>query len=438
MIVLRCLCRLQLLFPSHDNPGAHVPNQGQSYTVVYDYTKNAVQDVDYKVVPVNGNTCIDIDGAKGANPPVAGTTITVSYVYFEARIDMIRITMDNSNPFKVIEGQPAPLSSVTPPVVNDPYSLELGYVLIYPNSHNAVFTMQTVTRQTFETLQQWGRRLTNTEYNLAIANMNQTVARSEDPSLMKDVLSDSFNTINNRDDANSTVAYDFENGEILLPSQAMADLTPTINYDNSQVAIKGSSVAPKGSLVTPPYHEEVAINQPISTGTTNVNEFNIFSANGTLTINPSSDNWIDTDSTTVTRETDAGKVSLNKWWYHTNGDVAVGRTSKMQSYADAISQQYQYSNLQGINWVNEGQQTGYMLTDGGSTTTKSAIEYIRQRTISFVAQNLPAFSDGYKITIDGVAVLDPTPASDDYKGTNGAFKTNANGEIRGTFTIRVS
>lgn len=408
-------------------PGANVPNQGQSYTVVYDYTKNAVQDVDYKVVSDGGITYIDIDGATGAKP-VAGSTITVSYVYFEARIDMIRITMDNSNPFKIIEGQPAPLASVTPPVVNDPYTLELGYVLIYPNSHNAVFTMQTVTRQTFETLQQWGRRLTNTEYNLAIANMNQTVARSEDPSLMKDVLSDSFNTINNRDDENSTVAYDFENGEILLPSQAMADLKPNVNFNNSQVAIKGT-------LVTPPYHEEVAINQPISTGTTNVNEFNIFSANGTLTINPASDNWIDTDSTTVTRETDAGKVSLNKWWYHTNGDVAVGRTGKMQSYADAISQQYQYSNLQGINWINEGQQTGYMLTDGGSTTTESAIEYIRQRTISFVAQNLPAFSDGYKITIDGVAVLDPTPASDDYKGTNGAFKANANGEIRGTFTI---
>ena len=407
--------------------GANVPNQGQSYTVVYDYSKNAVQGTDYTVVSAGGTTYIDINSAKGANP-VAGSTITVSYVYFEARIDMIRITMDNSNPFKIIEGQPAPLSSVTPPVVNDPYSLELGYVLIYPNSHNAVFTMQTVTRQTFETLQQWGRRLTNTEYNLAIANMNQTVARSEDPSLMKDVLSDSFNTINNRDDDNSTVAYDFENGEILLPSQAMADLTPNVDFNNSQVAIKGS-------LVTPPYHEEVAINQPISTGTTNVNEFNIFSANGTLTIDPASDNWIDTTSTTVTRETDAGKVSLNKWWYHGTGDVAVGRTGATEDVKLAISQQYQYSNLQGINWVNEGQQTGYMLTDGGSTTTESAIEYIRQRTISFVAQNLPAFSDGYKITIDGVAALDPTPASDDYKGTNGAFKTNDNGEIRGTFTI---
>lgn len=409
--------------------GANVPNQGQSYTVVYDYSTNAVQGTDYTVVSDGGTTYIDIDDSNGAKP-VAGSTITVSYVYFEARIDMIRITMDNSNPFKVIEGQPAPLASVTPPVVNDPYTLELGYVLIYPNSHNAVFTMQTVTRQTFETLQQWGRRLTNTEYNLAIANMNQTVARSEDPSLMKDVLSDSFNTINNRDDANSTVAYDFENGEILLPSQAMADLTPNVNFDSSQVAIKGS-------LVTPPYHEEVAINQPISTGTTNVNEFNIFSANGTLTIDPASDNWIDTDSTTVTRETDAGKVSLNKWWYHhlDGGEVAVGRTGATEDVKLALSQQYQYSNLQGINWVNEGQQTGYMLTDGGSTTTESAIEYMRQRTISFVAQNLPAFSDGYKITIDGVAVLDPTPASADYTGTNGAFKTDANGEIRGTFTI---
>lgn len=407
--------------------GANIPNQGQSYSVVYDYSTNAVAGTDYKVVTSNGYTYIDIDSMSGAKP-VAGSTINISYVYFEARMDMIRITMDNANPFKIIEGQPAPLASVTPPTVNDPYSLELGYVLIYPNSHNATFTMQTITRQTFETLQQWGRRLTNTEYNLAIANMNQTVARSEDPSLMKDVLSDSFNTINNRDDENSTVAYDFEKGEILLPSQAMADLAPNVNFDASQVAIKGN-------LVTPPFHEEVAINQPISTGTTNVNEFNIFSANGTLTIDPASDNWIDTTTTTVTRETDAGKVELNKWWYHTDGTVAVGRTGRTQSYQDALSQQYQYSNLQGINWINEGVQTGYMLTDGGSTVTSSAIEYMRERTISFTAQNLPAFADGFKITIDGVAVKDPTPASDDYKGTNGAFKTNASGQIKGTFTI---
>lgn len=411
-------------------PGANVPNQGQSYSVTYDYSVNAVKGVDYLVKTSGKDTYIDFNGATGSNKPTAGTTINITYTYFCARIDMIVITMDQSDPFHIVKGQPAPLSSVMPPILNDPLTLELGYVLIQPNSHDATFTMQTVTRQTFETLQQWGRRLTNAEYSLAIANMNETVKRSEDPMIMKDVFSDSFNTINNRDDEHSTVAYDFEKGEILVPSQASANLTPNLNFDASQIAIKGH-------LVTPPYHEEVAINQPISTGTINVNEFNIFSANGSLELDPASDNWIDNTKSVVTREKDMGTVEVNKWWWH-NGDNAKVKGTNGQAdmyWRNAVDQQYQYSNIQGINWINEGKQTGYMLSDGGSTTVESAIQFMRANHINFEAKNLPAFTDGFTITIDGVKVDNPTPQSSTYSGANGSFRTDEEGKILGSFDI---
>lgn len=401
-------------------PNANVRPSGASYTVDYNYSVNASQGTDYTLVTTNGNTAIKFtnSGVK----PLGGSTFVVTYSYYTARIDMIRITADQANPFKVVKGVPATLSAVTPPIVNDPYTLELGYVLIMPNSNQAIFNMQTVTRITFDTLQQWGTRLSNTEFNLALAQMNEDVKRSEDPEYMKDVFADGFTTINNRDDEKTTVAYDFENGEILLPSQAKADLTPNMNYDSSTVAVKGH-------LVTPPYSEESAVSQNLATGTVNVNEFNIFTTNGTLEITPSSDNWIDSKSTTTFSTVNEGSVTLNKWWWHYDNNATA------QHMADS---QYQYAALQGINWKdnNLGEQQGYMLSDGGSTTTETAIEYMRSKEITFHAKNLRALSDNYKITIDGTAVQSPTPLNANYKGAKtDTFKADANGEIKGTFTI---
>lgn len=418
-------------------PGAKVPPAGQSYQVVYDYATNAEEGKDYKVTNDGGVTYVDIDSMKGASP-IKGSVVNITYSYFTARIDMIRITMDQSNPFKVIKGTPAPLNRVTPPNVKDPLSLELGYVLIQPNSYKAIFTMQTITRITFDTLQQWGIRLTNTEYNVAIDRMNESVKRSEDPALLKDAFADGFASINNRDDEHTTVAYDFENGEILMPSQAQASLKPTINEDVSNIALKGD----KGHLVVPPYHEEAVINQPIATGAISVNEFNIFSANGNLTIDPNSDNWVDTTSTVAYTTRNMGTVNLHKWWRHTNDQSRAwqgdGRPESAWA-ADERIQEMQWDKLNGIVDTHAGNslgETGWMIADGGSSTSETMIEYMRSNHIKFKATNLSPLRDGYSITIDGTPVQNPTPADDKYKGVKAnEFKTDAKGTIEGSFVI---
>ena len=419
-------------------PNAKVPQVGQNYHVVYDYATNATEGKDYRVLSSGSTTSIDIDSMKGAKP-IKGSVINVTYNYFTARIDMIRITMDQSNPFKVIKGTPAPLNKVTPPDVKDPLSLELGYVLIQPNSYKAIFTMQTITRITFDTLQQWGIRLTNTEYNVAIDRMNESVKRSEDPVLLKDAFADGFASINNRDDENTTVAYDFENGEILIPSQAQASLTPQINEDISNIALKGE----KGHLVVPPYHEEAVINQPIATGVIDVNEFNIFSANGNLTIDPSSDNWVDTTSTVAYTTRNMGTVNLAKWWRHTNDRSRAwqgdGRPESAWAFDERI-QEMQWDKLNGIVDTHAGNsfgETGWMIADGGASTSETMIEYMRSNHINFKATNLSPLQDGYSITIDGIPVQNPTPENYHtyWNRNNSTFKTDAKGEIHGSFDI---
>lgn len=424
------------------NAGTKVPlpTPGQSYWVAYDYVvTNAQEGTDYKVTNDGGTTYVDIDSMKGPNPPKVGTVVNITYSYFTARIDMIRITMNQADPFKVIKGTPAPLNKVTPPSVKDPYSLELGYVLIQPNSYKAIFTMQTITRITFDTLQQWGIRLTNTEYNVAIDRMNESVKRSEDPALLKDAFADGFASINNCDDGNTTVAYDFENGEILIPSQAQASLKPEINDSISNIALKGD----RGHLVVPPYHEEAVITQPIATGVVNVNEFNIFSANGNLTIDPSSDNWVDTKSTVAYTTRYMGTVNIHKWWRHTNDQYQAwqgdGRPESAWA-ADYQRDEMQWDKLNGIvddHWGDQLGETGWMIADGGSSTTDTLIQYMRSNHINFKATNLSPYQDGYSITIDGTPVQNPTPADKDkYQGAKAnEFKTDAKGTIVGSFDI---
>lgn len=413
-----------------------------AYQVTYEYNVNATEGTDYKLVTdTNGQTGIDIDDMHGAQP-IPGTSVTVDYDYFQARIDMIRITMDQSDPFKIVPGKPAALREVTPPSSNDPYTLELGYVLIMPNSHQATFTMQTTTRITFDTLQQWGMRLTNVELNAALNQLTESVKQSEDPTVLKDAFADSFATVDLMDSVNTTAAYDFDTGTIFVPSQAQADLEPTVNEDLSNISVKGN-------FVRPPFHEDTVCEQPIWTSLTNINEYNVCVIEGDLSINPSSDNWINSTKTTAfTTVHEPVTLQLDKWWRHLNdhskGWYGDGRDPAAHA-AEQKQQQSQWDQLAGLYDPGSGNtlgETGWMIADGGSTTSSTAVEYMRQKTITFHAENLRPKGQGYKLTIDGVAVSNPQPESSDYgvydgpNGTfGGTFKADVNGEIKGTFDI---
>lgn len=413
-------------------PNATMPTAGTTYTVVYDYNYNMVDGTDYQVVTTGDTTSIDIDTMTGLKP-INGSVINITYVFFLARIDMIMITQDQSNPFEVIQGSPMPLNTVTPPVVKDAYSLELGYVLIYPNSDKANFTLQTITRVPFSGLQAWNTRISNLEYSVAVQELSSSVAKSEDPVMIRDAFADSFNSNNyantSRDDF--SVAYDPEFGEITIPPKSYADLTPTLNQASSSVNVSGN-------LVTAPYTEEKSIGQDLATGVTNVNEYQIFNVNGTMTINPSSDNWIDTTSSTAYNTTTGKPIVAYRWWEHLTSSTEKSSIQNTLNELQGV-QGIDYNNWSGSqgaanDWGST--QTGYIISDGGSKTIESTIQYMRERTITFEAQNFIPYEDGFSITIEGTAVLSPTPASSTYKGAAAnTFKADAKGTIKGTFII---
>ena len=408
---------------------ATVPKPGTSYTVVYEYTHVLTRDKDYTIdINDSDTTSINIAGGNGLKP-IDGSVVTVTYDYFLARIDMIMITQKQQSPFKIIKGDPMPITIAKPPVVNDPFSLELGYVLIYPNSDRAVFTMQTITRTTFDTMQHWDTRISNLEYNTAVQELNNSVAKNEDPVTVKDAFSDSFSNANKADldHKDFNVDYDPENGEITIPIKSKSFIEPS--KDELQAS---SAFSTMGNLITAPYTEELVMSQTKATSTININEWNIFSVNGTMTINPSSDSWIDTKSTTVTKNQQGKHLSIYRWWWHTN-------SKDFRKYITGGDTLGYFSQLQGINWNNtwDGQKTsGYIISNGGQKTVESAIEYMRSKKINFVAKNFKPFTDGFVISIEGTNLDSPIPASNDYKGAKeGTFKSDAQGVIKGSAVI---
>lgn len=416
---------------------ANVPASGSSYSVTYRYSKNLARDKDYKIVtkPDTEVTCLDFKNCDGLKP-LDNSNLTISYKYFQARIDMIMITQDQDNPFAVVKGQPDALNKVKPSVVNDNTMLQLGYVLLYPNSDKADFVMDTVTSLPFNKIQDFDRRLSNLEYNDAVNEMNNSVKQREDPLLSRGVFSDSFTTFEKADTAYDNgkpsekygVSFNLDDGTATLGVQSSSIVEPDIDESNSDYNIKGD-------LLVAPYTDEYETGQGLVTDTINVNEYQVFNVVGYLEISPDSDVWTDEEHKMIQTESgDVKNVSINLFWRH------MSSVKDLKTHFNNDTMQ-NFGQIQGIDWTdkslkNGDKRTGYILTSQGSTTTESAIEYMRSRDVTFHASNFLPYEDGFQITIDGTPILNPTPKSDVYKGSqDNTFRADKNGEIYGTFTI---
>lgn len=411
---------------------AKIPNANTSYSVTYRYSKALTQGTDYTIEtkPDTEITVIKFSGTDGLKP-IDGTNLNVTYQYFQARVDKIMITQNQEDPFKVIKGTPQPLGTAKPPVTKDPTSLSLGYVLLYPNSSKAEFTMQTVTNLPFNTLQNWSSRLDNLEYNVAINNMSSSVQKQEDPLTSLDTFADDFTSYGYYDDQQGSVVFDTAEGTITPETKA----EKVFSGGDEITPAESDSYDITGQYLTAPYTEKVIATQPKVTSTINVNEYNIFQTIGQLTIDPNNDVWFDTKHSTII--TDAGEVKhvdMNLSWRHMNS------MQDLRTHFKADTMQL-YGQVQGIDWndpsLADGQHLqGYMMSMGQSTTTQTPVEYMRSNTIQFDARNFLAYEDGFSIDIDGTPVQSPTPASDEYSGTEkGTFRADKNGEIKGSFVV---
>lgn len=394
------------------------PIQGSTYYVTYQYTQVLTRGKDYDTVVTGQDelqqTKVSFKGFKGLKP-IENSLVRVDYQYFLARMDVI--SLNKAGEFVVREGQPAPLTTVQPPQQQDPLTLRIGYVLVYPNSSKATTVEDTVTRIPFSGLQDLSDRVTNAEYNLAQDELRNKVMENEDPITLRDTFSDSFNDIQKGDIANKdfTAAYDVMNNEITLSNRASAAVNP--DYDES-----ASSIHKFMHMVTAPFTEYAIASQTVATGVININPYQNFNVLGTLVIDPAVDSWVDeNDHVSYTDKNQTVNVSLSGF-----GPV------------------YRYLQSHGgfSSWIDTNRRTYYgeIYEKFENITTSSkivdqVIEYARPRTINFTGSNFNPLTDNLTMSIDGKQV-EITPAAGTNSGTvPGTVRTDIDGIVKGSFTI---
>lgn len=401
------------------------PKSGETYYVTYEYTRVLTKGTDYQVLTKGSEelqvTTISFVGMNGLKP-VENSLVQVDYEYFLARMDMV--TLDENGNYHIISGQPAPLNEVRPPQQQDPLTLRLGYVLVFPNSEKATTTSDSTTRLPFSSLQDAVGRLSNVEDNLSVLELRNNAMANEDPVTLKDTFSDNFLSLEKsditNDDFNITIDVDDDNsseGFITTPAKAIRSLTPT--YDSS-----ASNLHLFEHMATAPYSEEVSVSQEIATNTISINPYAIGNLIGDLSLDPESDVWTNVVAHTLYKDVDLGTQRV------------VTSSALKRIYGQAVYNEWAKQNNKAYGAYGGGTYTNITTETGRNTSsTADLIEYGRAKYINFTATNIAPMADNLALTIDGQP-FSITPASGYTAGTTeGTIRADAQGVAKGKIHI---
>lgn len=417
------------------------PAVNSSYKVTYTYTKPMTSGKDFVLQKQNegkdAEAWILSWSGQAGDKPIDQTDITVGYDYYLFRKDLV--TLDQNGTFTIHQGQPNRQRFVQSPNLVDPDTLQVGTVLVYPNSDTLVCNLTMIMRMTMQDLQHVQTRVGNLEYNQSINQLDSKATTNVDPTLLRGVFSDGFISMDKYDGSypDADIQFSFEDGEITLPWAAQNEVKPTLNVSNS-------TIATWGRLVSADFTETKAISQPNATEAISVNEFTYFNHEGVLKLTPSADNWVDQNNVTVTSNK-TKTLNIGRWWIH--GGTPTGGTAEDNWYAKYV--QWDQSSLDiiddakfdangnriesTINWTNKLQ--GTVMSSGGQKITDEQVQYIRVKDVAFSASGLGANANDLVLHFDGILVP-VVPAAGFNKGSaSGSIMADSNGNAKGTFTI---
>lgn len=452
-----------------------IPVTGGTYQVTYYYVKTMELGKDYKIttdanqVDVNGfpRTFVDFRGMTGDVPatnPSLVVGVSVTYDYYLARRDLI--TIDQYGNITSLQGTPDTIGQVALPSKTSDDVLPLGWVTVYPNSQRASANTHTVTNLTFESLQKMQARVQTLEYNLSTLAQDVSASTGHDALSLRGVFSDGLNSLERADtsifgdatyDKDGKIITDNrwkENGKVVYPvANSFDDAMITLPYNSSNIVDLNvnsvtedsdypSSMSWSGHVISAPYRYVKEIVQPIATGTINVNPYMVYETQtGLLKLDPAVDMWQENHKiviNNVSRET----MTVYRYWRH-NGD---------NWSSDA---QFIHDNMNNIHWDNtnsdwletgngsnpsgntsyDGTATGSVTANGGTTTSESAIPFMRQRQVKFTAKGLRPNDDNLYIEFNKLKLETTASAPSTAGSTTGTIRASGTGVASGYFTI---
>ena len=367
------------------------------------------------------------------------TTFYSNYAYYLARNDLLVLSKDNS--FKIVNGVPSttPTTPSAPDgalvisnLFNDPYTSYLPSEApagILPNLSLQAVQHQRFTMQDISNLQ---TRINNVEYYTSLSLLEQKTQSLQVPDsnglnrFKNGILVDDFSSFSTVDTSNS----DFNASIDTVNKQMSASQTVT-NYPlqssvllNSYGSISNTALSGLGfglntinqhtNIFSLPYSNFPIITQQLASNTVNLNPFTTPIYEGSMTLNPPMDNWVDN-----TKAPDLLLVDPNLQVYQQSNNINTLNVGNWQvipgtEWSTSFSQSVE--NHGAFNGPF-GDQVGY------SVESSATYASLSQTTVSGYWSKLPSTYNATNGFITNVAIQ-PYVRAQDLVVRAGSLKIN--------------
>jgi len=241
----------------------------------------------------------DVESAT-TGPKIArnGSDIILDYSFYLPRID--KVVLDKNQRFEIIQGIP----ELTPAVPKDKDTAMTLYILRNGAYVSDVGQVQVEylnnRRYTMKDIGTLERRIENLEYYTSlslleldtISKQDLTILDSQNiPRFKNGILVDSF--------SGSSVADITDPDYIASIDPVRQELRPSFNISSYSLTFdsaNSSNYLQSGPFITSNASNIIFVDQPKASRFINVNPFNVVNFLGKITLNPSSDIWIDTET----------------------------------------------------------------------------------------------------------------------------------------------
>jgi hypothetical protein len=248
------------------------------------------------------------DGLGNSVPNILASneTIFLDYSYYQGRID--RLFLNKSGRFQLKFGVPSddPKRSKPQPIESAIEVAEISYPPYLHNTQQASIKFLKYKRFQMKDIKHLEDRIKNLEYYTQLSLLetntaNQFISDANGLNRFKSgFFVDNFTSVTTQDITIGQRNSIDQSGQILRPKHITNELDlqtgPVVDVDTtadkSTSAIDGVNVRKESDIISLEYSEVEWINQPFATRTESVTPFLISFWQGTVTLTPSSDNWV--------------------------------------------------------------------------------------------------------------------------------------------------
>ena len=235
------------------------------------------------------------DGATIFDIPKTDSDFRCDYSYYLKRID--KLFVDVNGRFFIVQGKSEEIPS-PPDDVQEAMLLATIAHNAYgynPDVDSLIFR-ESIKRFTMRDIGLLEKRVQNVEYYSVLTLLEQetnTLTIQDEfgnDKFKNGFFVDSFENQNvadtNNDDYSASIDF---TERVLRPSHYTTNVPLSYNESSSEGVVRNQG------LITLPYQHELLIQQPYASRIENVNPFNVFTFLGGIDLNPSSDDWVETE-----------------------------------------------------------------------------------------------------------------------------------------------